>query len=178
MSVETLRENYVTVEELIATVKASFPSGNLGLVRRACDFAQEHYRDLIHPTNKSYIQYAITVANYLAETGSAPAVVAAALICPPPPVEGKVFDILRKNFKGEDELLELVEEAVQNSNLEDGGWPSSHSQKESRGRKEIFRKKILLAVGEAGTPKNRHNTPSPRAFHTKEKQNEHLITIH
>src|SRR5258708_16324187 len=164
MAVETLRENYVTVEELIATVKASFPSGNLGLVRRACDFAQEHYRDLIHPTNKSYIQYAITVANYLAETGSAPAVVAAALICPPPPVEGKVFDILRKNFKGEDELLELVEEAVQINHLENGGWPSSHSQKESRERKEIFRKMFLLAVDEAGKPKKLPKTPTPIYF--------------
>src|SRR5260221_13044931 len=128
MSVETLRENYVTVEELIATVKASFPSGNLGLVRRACDFAQEHYRDLIHPTNKSYIQYAITVANYLAETGSAPAVVAAALICPPPPVEGKEFDILRKNFKGENELLELVEKAPKNSAISEAGRPASNAQ--------------------------------------------------
>src|SRR5215470_17097345 len=110
MSVETLRENYVTVEELIETVQVSIPAGNLNLIWRAYAFAQKHYRDLIHPTDKSYIQYAITVANYLAETGSEPAVVAAALICPPPSVEGKVLDILRKNFKGEDELLELVEE--------------------------------------------------------------------
>src|SRR5260221_11871862 len=170
MSVETLRENYVTVEELIATVKASFPSGNLGLVRRACDFAQEHYRDLIHPTNKSYIEYAITVANYLAETGSAPAVVAAALICPPPPVEGKVFDILRKNFKGEDELLELVEEAVQISHLEDGVWPSSHAQNESRERKEILRKMFLLAVDEAGNQKKMPKPPTPGHFSKKKKK--------
>src|SRR5260221_6624450 len=102
MSVETLRENYLTVEDLIATAQASFPSGSPGLVKCACDFAQEQYGDLIHPTDKSYIQYAITVANYLAEIGSEPAAVAAAVICPPPPVEGKVFDVLRKNFKGED----------------------------------------------------------------------------
>jgi len=178
MSVETLRENYVTVEELIETVQASFPSGNLGLVRRACDFAQEHYRDLRHPTDKSYIQYAITVANYLAETGSEPAVVAAALICPPPLVEGKVFDILRKNFKGEDELLELVEEILQISHLEDGVWPSTYVQNESRERKEILRKMFLLAVDEAGTQTNGQNLLTAVHFQKKERQLENLISMY
>ncbi len=178
MSVETLRENYVTVEELIATVQASFPSGNLGLVRRACDFAQEHYGDLIHPTNKSYIHYAITVANYLAETGFEPAVVAAALIYPPPPADGKVFDILRKNFKGEDELLELVEEVLQISHLEDGVWPSTHAQTESRERKEILRKMFLLAVDEAGTQTNSQNPLTAVHFQKKERQLENLISMY
>ena len=178
MSVETLRENYVTVEELIATVQASFPSGNLGLVRRACDFAQEHYRDLTHPTDKSYIQYAITVANYLAETGSEPAVVAATLICPPPSVEGKVFDILKKNFKGEDELLELVEEAVQISHLEDGVWPSTYAQNESRERKEILRKMFLLAVDEPRTQTNGQNPITAVHFQKKERQLENLISMY
>lgn len=177
MSVETLRENYVTVEALIETVQASFPSGNLDLVRRACDFAQEHYRDLTHPTDKSYIQYAITVANYLAETGSEPAVVAAALICPPPSVEGKVVDILRKNFKGEDELLELVEEVLQISHLEDGVWPSTHAQNESRERKEILRKMFLLAVDEAGTQTNGQNPLTAVHFQKKERQLENLISM-
>src|SRR5216683_3492676 len=178
MSIETLRENYLTIEELIETAQASFPSGNPGLVRRACDFAQEHYRDLTHPTDKSYIQYAITVANYLAETGSEPAVVAAALICPPPPVEGKVFDILRKNFKGEDELLELVEETVQISHLEDGVWPSTHAQNESRERKEILRKMVLLAVDEAETQTNSQNPLTAVHFQKKERQLENLISMH
>jgi GTP diphosphokinase / guanosine-3',5'-bis(diphosphate) 3'-diphosphatase len=178
MSVETLRENYITVEELIKTVQASFPSVNLGLVWHARDFAQDHYRDLIHPTDKSYIQYAITVANYLAEAGSEPAVVAAALICPPPPVEGKVFDILRKNFKGEDELLELVEEVLQISHLEDGVWPSTHAQNESRERKEILRKMFLLAVDEAGTQTNGQNLLTAAHFQKKERQLENLISMY
>ena len=177
MSVETLRENYITVEELIKTVRASFPSGNLGLVRRACDFAQEHYRDLVHPTDKSYIQYAVTVANYLAETGSEPAIVAAALIYPPPPVEGKVLDIVRKNFKGEDELLELVEELLQISHFEEGVWPSTHPQNESRERKEILRKMFLLAVDETKTQNNGQNPLTAVHFQKKGRQLENLISM-
>ncbi len=177
MSVETLRENYLTVKRLIETVQASFPSGNWGLVRRACDFAQEHYRGLIHPTDKSYIQYAITVANYLAEAGSEPAVVAAALIYPPPSVEGKILDILRKNFKGEDELLELVEEVLQISHLEEAVWPSAHAQNESRERKEILHKMFLLAVDETKTQSNGQNPLTAVHFQKKERQLENLISM-
>src|SRR5215469_552632 len=178
MSVETLRENCLTVEELIEALQASFPAGNLGLIWRAYGFAQEHYRDLLHPTAKSYIQYAITVANYLAETGSEPAVVAAALICPPPSVEGKVLDVLRKNFKGEDELLEVVEEVLQISHLEDGIWPSTHIQMESGERKEILRKMFLLAVEEAGTQTNGQHPLTAVHFQKKERQLENLISMY
>ncbi len=177
MSVETLSEIYVTFAELIETMQASFPSGNWGLVRRAYDFAQEHYRDLIHPTDKSYTQYAVTVANYLAETGSEPDVVAAALICPPPSIEGQVLDILRKNFKGEDELLELVEEVLQIGHLEKGIWPSTYAQNESRERKEILRKMFLLAVDEAGTQTNGQNPSTAVHFQKKERQLENLINM-
>lgn len=178
MSVETLRENYLTVEELIETVQAAFPSGNWGLVRRACDFAQEHYSGLIHPTDKSYIQYAITVANYLAETGSEPTVVAAALISPLPPVEGKVLDILRRNFRGENELLELVEEVLQISHLEEGILPPAHTQNESSERKEILRKMFLLAVDETKNETISQISLTAVHFQKKERQLENLISMY
>jgi GTP pyrophosphokinase len=174
MSIEMLSEIYVAVEELIETAQTSFPSGNWGIVRCACDFAQKHYRELIHPTNRSYIQYAVTVAKYLAETGSEPGVVAAALICPPPSIEGNVLDVLRKNFKGEDELLELVEEVLQISQLEERLWPSTNAQPESRERKEILRKMFLLAIDEARTQTIGQNPPTAVHFQKKERQLENL----
>src|SRR2546426_6452664 len=123
MSVETLKESSVTTERLIKHTRERFPEGDLDLVKRACAFAEEHFAGLVHPTGQPYIRYAFSVAKLLADLGSNPTVICAAIICPPPSVTGNIVDELRKMFKNEEELLELVDEVLHLGHLEWDVWP-------------------------------------------------------
>jgi guanosine-3',5'-bis(diphosphate) 3'-pyrophosphohydrolase len=171
------QQTCVVSERLIEYVQRNFPQTDLDLIRRACAFAQEHYADLVHPTGNLYIQYTLTVAEYLVEIGSEPPVIAAALICPPPPVERKVLDALKKDFKGANELLELVEKIHQISYLEGEVWPSVQAQSESRERKDILHQMFLLAIDEMKNQTQEQNFLTAVHFQKKERQLENLIRM-
>lgn len=179
MSVDsiTLKETNMTIEELVELVQRQFPSANTDLIRRAYAFAEEHYAGLIHPTNKSYIQFASSVAKYLAETGAEPPVVAASIICPPSPVEQKILDLLKKKFKSERELLELVEEAVNVSNLEWRSWSSTKEQQAFKERGDILQKMFLLAIDKTKDEVQEQSSLTASHFQKKERQIENLIRM-
>jgi len=167
----------MAIEELVKIVQQHFPSGNLDLIRSAYAFAEEQYTGLVHPTDKTYLQFSGSVAKYLAESGFEPSVVAASLICPSPPVEGKLLDVLKKKFRGEDELLELVEEVLDISNLEWRTWPSPKAQYEFKERGEILQKMFLLAVDETKSEDLEQNPLTVIHFQKKERQVENLIRM-
>jgi guanosine-3',5'-bis(diphosphate) 3'-pyrophosphohydrolase len=179
MAVEdvTLKETHVTIEELVRVVQAHFPFGNIDIIKRAYTFAEEHYGNLVHPTEKIYIQYALTVAKSLADARSEPSVIAAAIINPPTSIEKKVISILKKTFKGEDELLELVEEVIQISHLEEGVWPSVHAQNEDREQKETVRKMFFIAIDVVKNQTQNQNSLTAIHFQKKERQLENLIRM-
>lgn len=173
----TLKETKVAAVELIGIVEKNFPLENLGLIRSAITFAEEQYTDLVHPTGKKYIQYALLVAKYLAESGSEPAVVAASIIFPPPPVEEKILELIKKKFKGENELLDLIEEVLYISHLEWGTWSSAQAQKEFKDREDILQKMFVLAVDAAKSEDQVQNPHVVVHFQKKEKQVENLIRL-
>jgi guanosine-3',5'-bis(diphosphate) 3'-pyrophosphohydrolase len=172
----TLKETNLAIEEVVEIVRQHFPSVNLDPIRRAYAFAEEQYADLVHPTDKTYIQFTCSVAKYLAETGSEPCVVAASIICPPP-VEGKVLDLLKKKFRGENELLELVEEVLDINNLEWRTWLSAKAHHEFKERGDILQKMFLLAVDESKSEDQEQNLLAAVHFQKKERQIENLIRM-
>ena len=172
-----LKETHVKIEDLIKVVQANFPSGDFDLIRRAYDFANEHFVHLDHPTDRAYIQYALSVAKYLAETGSEPSVIAAAIINPPLCLEEKIRFAIKKSFKGEDELLELVNEVIQISHLEDGIWPSIQTQIDCKERKEILRKVFLLAIDKTRNQNAEQVSSTTIHFQKQERQLENLIRM-
>lgn len=177
MSVGSPGETCVTTEELIEAVQEHIPSENLKLIKDACVFAEKHYAGLNHPTGKSHIHHAFSIAKYLAETSSEVSVVAAAVLCPPPSVQGKVLDVLRRNFRSEDELLRLVEEVLQISRLEWSMWPLGQVQKEARERREILQKMFLLAVDGVNNDDLPESSLVLIPFQKREKQLENLIRM-
>lgn len=179
MAVEdvTLKETHVTIEDLVRVVQAHFPFGSIDIIKHAYAFAEEYYVYLVHPTGKTYIQYALAVARYLAEAGSEPSVIAAAIINPPTSIEKKVISTLKKTFKDSDELLELVEEAIQISHYEEGIWPSVQVQNEYSEQKEILRKMFLIAIDEIKNQTQEQQSLTVVHFQKKERQLENLIRM-
>ncbi len=173
----TLKETHVTIEELVRVVQVHFPFGNIDIIKRAYAFAEEYYVYLVHPTGKKYIQYALAVAKYLAEAGSEPSVIAAAIIYPPTSIEKKVISTLKKTFKDADELLELVEEVIQISHFEEGVWPSVQAQNEYREQNEILRKMFLIAIDEVKNQTQEQKSLTAVHFQKKERQLENLIRM-
>lgn len=178
MTVETLAEKHVVLEEeLIKQLQGFYPVEDLALIKRAYTFAKEHYAQLAHPIDGPYLQHAFDVAKYLAEFGSEPVVVAAALICPPPPTERKVYDELKKGFRGENELLELIEQELNISQLEWGIWPLSQDHGESKERDEILHKMFLQVTDEVKDQIQEPDSLAAAHFQKKEKQIENLIRM-
>jgi RelA/SpoT family (p)ppGpp synthetase len=140
-------------------------------------FDEAYYVNLVHPTGKIYIQYNLSIAKYLAEAQSEPSVIAAAIVCPPLSIGEKVLTALKRTFKEEDELLELVEEILQISHFEDGIWPSTQTQNECREQNEILRKVFLLAVDEAKSHAQEQYPFAAVHFQKKERQQENLIRM-
>jgi guanosine-3',5'-bis(diphosphate) 3'-pyrophosphohydrolase len=177
MPLGALRKTDVTIEMLIECVQEHFPQKDIDLVKRAYVFAENHYARIDHPTGISYIQYVLNVAKYLAELGSEPSVVSAALIFPPPSLPEKVLDELRKNFKGESELLELVEEVLHIGRLEWSVWLPAPQQNESKERGEILQKMYLLAINETKSDDQAQVSHVSIHFQKKDKQLENLIRM-
>ena len=179
MSVDsvTLKEINMPIEELIKIVQRYFPSENIGLISAAFAFAKEQYADLVHPTGKPYLQFIYSVAMYLAENGSHPSVVAACIICPPPSTNKKILELLKKKFKGENELIELIEELHDICNLEWGTWPLAKSQNEFKDRNDILQKMFLLAVDEIKNEDQEQNYLPTIHFQKRERQVENLIRM-
>ena len=88
-----------------------------------------------------------------------------------------MLSALKKTFKGEDELLELVEELIQISHFEEGVWPPIQAQNEFRERKEILRKVFLLAIDETRNQIQVKNSLTAVHFQKKERQLENLISM-
>lgn len=177
MSIGTLKETYVTTEKLLERLEEHFPQGDLDLVKRACAFAEEYFASVVHPTGQPYIQYAFSVAKLLADLGANLAVISATMVYPPPSVTENVLDALRKQFKDEDELLELVEEVLHLSQLEWDVWPTFLESHESRERKEILHKMYLLAIDEAKSEDQEHISLTVAHFQKREKQVENLVRM-
>jgi guanosine-3',5'-bis(diphosphate) 3'-pyrophosphohydrolase len=178
MSVETLRETHVTIEKLLERIQKHFPQGDLELVKRAYAFAEKHYAHIVHPTGKSYIHYVSEVAIILADLHSDATTISAAMISPPSPVTGKVLDDLKKHFKVEKGLVNLVEELLCLGQLEWDVWSTASGQTESRERKEILQKMFCLAIDEVKSEGQEENFLTVIHFRQKkEKQVENLIRM-
>lgn len=177
MSIGTLKETYVTTEKLLERLEEHFHQRDLDLVKRACAFTEEHFADLVHPTGQPYIQYAFSVAKLLADLGSKSTVICAAIACPPPSVEEDVLDELRKVFKNEEELLELIGEVLHLSQLQWDVWPIGQEHNESRERKEILQKMFLLAINEVNSEDQGQSSLTAAHFQKREKQVENLIRM-
>ncbi|HEV2583172.1 MAG TPA: HD domain-containing protein, partial [Ktedonobacteraceae bacterium] len=78
-------EIFATNEELLQDILSSFFEEDIGPIAHAWDFAATHYGAFHHPTGKPYLQYVLRVAKLLVDLGSAPIVVAAAIVFPPLP---------------------------------------------------------------------------------------------
>jgi GTP diphosphokinase / guanosine-3',5'-bis(diphosphate) 3'-diphosphatase len=177
MSPETLEKTFVTIEKLIECVQEHSPQKDIGLVMRAYVFAENRYAHIDHLTGISYIQYVMNVAKYLAELGSEPSVVSAAIVFPPPPLQESVLNELRKNFKGESELLELVEEILHIGRLEWSLWLSARVQNEYTERRAILQKMYLLAIDDTTSDGQVQASRASFHFQKKGKQLENLIRM-
>lgn len=177
MSIKTPTETYVTTARLIEPIQDHLSSKDRELVERACTFAKDRYGNIAHPAGKPYIEYVSEIALMLMDLKADPVVISAAMISPPPFLERPVVDELKKIFKGEDELLELVEEVLQISRLEWGVWPPEQIPYETKERREILQKMLLLATDEMNCQTPEQNPLTAIHFQKKEKQVENLIRM-
>src|SRR5437588_12717901 len=115
-------EIYAPSEQLIDDILKCFPDEG-GLIRRAWDFAENHYGSFHHPMGKPFLEYMLRVARILVDLGSAPIVIAAAIVFPPLPLYKSIITDLRDFFPDELELINLVEELFTLSHLEWDVWP-------------------------------------------------------
>jgi len=167
----------VIVKKLIEHIREQYSGESVALVNQAITFAEEHYTLIVHPTGKSYVQYAIEVAVMLDELRLNPIVISAALVYPPPPVEEKVLPDLKKAFKNQKELLALVDGILHLGQLEWSAWSLSLEQHELRGRKEILQKMYHLAIDDLSMDKETSQSEAAFHFQKKEKQVENLIRM-
>jgi GTP diphosphokinase / guanosine-3',5'-bis(diphosphate) 3'-diphosphatase len=165
---------YVSSEKLIEYVQDHFSESDVGLVKRACDFAEHFYAGIKHPTGKSYTNYTLAVAQFLADLGSVPLVIAAATIIPPLPIASQVLPELNQKFKDQDKLVMLVKEILSLTSLEWDIWSAPSEQNEDREQREILRKMYLLAIDDSVAEEHELNS-STSHFQKKEKQVENLI---
>ncbi|MDA3145908.1 bifunctional (p)ppGpp synthetase/guanosine-3',5'-bis(diphosphate) 3'-pyrophosphohydrolase [Leucobacter sp. UCMA 4100] len=68
------------VDQLVRTVKANHPRGDLALIERAYEVAERWHRDQVRRSGEPYITHPVAVAQILAELGVAPVAIAAALL--------------------------------------------------------------------------------------------------
>src|SRR2546430_10828658 len=120
MTLETRR----TTVALIDCAKAHFQDDeDIELIRRAGDFAEEHYTLIYHPLGMSYSEYTTMVAILLADLGIDATMVAAALLFPPLPFTTSALDEINTFFEDAPHLLKLIEEALRVSQFELHPWP-------------------------------------------------------
>jgi guanosine-3',5'-bis(diphosphate) 3'-pyrophosphohydrolase len=86
----------------------------------------------------------------------------------------KILDNLRRAFKDENDLLELVEDALRFSRLE---WDIWTGEKETNQRRKTLQQMYLLAIGEVQSRDQTQDLLTSRRFQKKEKQSENLIRL-
>ena len=170
-------ETHVPSEKLIEYVQCRFSLSDIDLVKQACAFAEKHYASRNHPTGIPYSEYALSVAKILADLDSVPIVIAAAIISPPLSIYPLILSDLKATFNDQVELVKLVEEIFQLSNLEWDVWPESSESNKNGERKEILLKMSLLAIdGEKNEDQEQHALTAIH-FQKKEKQVENIIRM-
>ncbi len=170
-------ETYIPTEKLIEYVQDRFTQKDVDLVRRACAFAEIHYAAIRHPTGSLYSEYVLVVAKILFDLGSAPIVIAAAIIHPPTPIYAKVFNYLKAAFEDLEELVWLVEEIFRLSKLEWDVWPNHSESHETQERKEVLLRMFLLAIDEEENEEQERYALAAPQFQKKEKQIENNIRM-
>jgi GTP pyrophosphokinase len=177
MLIGTFEKALDTTEELIGYIREHFRAKELDLVENAYAFATVHYTHITHPAGRPFVEYALHVATLLTNLGAKALIVSTALLFPPPSIIKSALDDLEKEFKGENELLELVKEVLRIGNLEWDIWSNIPEQSESRERKEILHKMFLLAIGEAEQEDQAQDISRVAHFQKQEKQVENLIRM-
>jgi GTP pyrophosphokinase len=170
-------EIYVPSEQLIEDILDCF-SDQRDLITRAWDFAESHYASFYHPTGKPFLQYVLRVAKILVDLGSAPIVIAAAIVSPPLQRYKSVITDLKDSFSDQPELINLVEELFTLSDLEWDVWPETFRSHDERLRKEVLLKMYLLAIEETKDD-DIAQTLLKKAVHfqKREKQVENIIRM-
>ncbi len=177
MLIGTFEKRLDTFEEQIRYIRDHFLAKDLNLVERAYAFAKTHYTHITHPTAKPFVEYTLHVATLLANLEANAIIVAATLLCPPLPLIKSTLDDLEKEFKGENELLDLIKAVLHIGTLEWDIWSGIPKQGESRGREEILHKMFLFAIGEAESEKQAQDISRVVHFQKQEKQVENLIRM-
>src|SRR5437763_10796572 len=137
-------ETHVPSEKLIEYVRCRFSQSDIDLVKQACAFAEKHYASRKHPAGIPYSVYALSVAKILADLDSVPIIIAAAIISPPPSIYPLILSDLKATFNDQMQLVKLVEEIFQLSDLEWNVWPERTENSEGNERKELLLKMFLL----------------------------------
>jgi RelA/SpoT family (p)ppGpp synthetase len=169
-------EALVPTEKFIEYIEGRFPKNDVELVTRVCTFTGEHYHNLKHPIGKSYIQYVIEVARLLADLYADPIIIAAALIYPPH-ANFDALEEIRKEFKNECGLIELVEEVYHLNQYDWNIWPALVENDTFRERQEILRRMFLLAIEDTHNEDEEQNFLTANHFQKREKQAENLIKM-
>lgn len=169
-------EIYVSSEELIEDILHCF-SDERNLIRRAWDFAESRYVSFYHPTGKPFLQYTLRVARILVDLGSAPIVIAAALVFPPLPHYKAIITDLKDSFSDQPELINLVEELFTLSQLEWDVWPETFRSQDEKLRKEVLLKMYLLTSEETKDDDVAQTLLKAVHFQKREKQVENIIRM-
>ncbi|HZU68456.1 MAG TPA: TGS domain-containing protein [Ktedonobacteraceae bacterium] len=180
MITEALKKTDLLKEKLLKNLPEHFSEEEVNLIRRACSFAENHYAHLDHPIGRPYLEYICDATELLCEFGASPIAIAAAIVCPPPISPQKVFDDLKKQFKNEVKLVELVQSMLQLSLLEWGIWPLAHDQNDydqCRDRQDVLRKMYALAIDEVSSKDAELLSLAMLHFQKKEKQIENIIRM-
>src|SRR5438270_686645 len=170
-------ETHVPSEMLFEYVRCRFSSQDVALVKRACDFAESHYALINHPAGICYSEYVLGVAKILADLGSVPTVIVAAILSPPPSVYPLILRDLKATFNDQMQLVKLVEEIFQLSDLEWDVWPEPAENNESSERKELLLKMFLLGIDESKKEDREQNVLTVAHFQKREKQVENILRM-
>jgi GTP pyrophosphokinase len=93
------------LQELIRIVKINHPKGDLGIIERAYVTASHYHTGQLRKSGEEYISHPLAVAKILADLGSGPATIAAALLHDTVEDTGYPLEALKKEFGEEVALL-------------------------------------------------------------------------
>lgn len=178
-------ERTYTRAELLEELLDDFSKEESALIERAWVFAERRYTDIRHPSGDLYLDYALHIAQILANLGSDTIVIAASLLYPPLPFYMKSYPELETEFKEQTELLRLIRELHTLSNLEWDSWPIDVEEKDIRTRKDVILKMYLLAIEGDGLETDslerkgweELNALDAARFQKREKQVENIIRM-
>jgi GTP pyrophosphokinase len=93
------------LQELIRIVRINHPKGDLGMIERAYVTASHYHTGQLRKSGEEYISHPLAVAKILADLGSGPATIAAALLHDTVEDTGYPLEALKKEFGDEVALL-------------------------------------------------------------------------